>query len=101
MRRITKIIAGLTLVAGTLGAAAAFAMSDGHYRSARSYYYTSPDAMDSYSSPSTTYYYSSPGTSYYYAPQGTYGYYDNPYNPYWGYTGPLGQGSGHDMRIGR
>jgi hypothetical protein len=34
------------------------------------------------------------------APYST-GYYDNPYNPYWSYRGPLGQGSGSDMRIGR
>jgi hypothetical protein len=113
MRRITKIIAGLALAAGTFGATAAFAMGDGyHYRSTTSYYYTSPDSAYGdtmtgrstylYTQPRTTYYYTSPGVTYeYYAPRSVYGYYDNPYNPYWGYTGPLGQGSGHDMRIGR
>jgi hypothetical protein len=91
MHRIAKIIAGLTLAAGTFGATAAFGMGDGY---TTNYYYTTPG---------TSYYYSSPGTTYQSAPygySGTYGYYDNVYNPYWSYDGPLGQGSGHDMRIG-
>ena len=93
MRRISKVIAGLTLAAGMFGATAAFAMGDGHhYRSpTNSYYYTQPN---------TTYSYSSPGMNYDPQPYG-YGYYDNVYNPYWSYHGPLGQGSGSDMRIGR
>ena len=98
MRRITKLMTGLALAAGVFGGSAAMAMDDGYsYRSSTTYYYSSPN---------TTYYHT-PGTtdSYYgtynynYAP--SYGYYDNPYRPYWGYQGPMGQGSGHDMRFGR
>ena len=105
MRGITKTLTGLTLAAGLLGAGTAFAMGDGYMTE----YYGSPGATYSYD---TTYSYESPTYtpygSYSYAPYGTYGYapystgyYDNPYNPYWSYRGPLGQGSGSDMRIGR
>ncbi len=49
----------------------------------------------------TNYYYTAPEVSTYYYPRtATYGYFDNPYKPYWSYRGPLGQGSGHDVRIG-
>jgi hypothetical protein len=105
MRRISKIIAGLTLAASAFGASAACAMGDGyHYRSS-TYYYTQPGATYYDTSPSVTYNYS-PYSNYggyrYYGSDGYgYSYYDNPYNPYWGYQGPLGQGSGSDMRIGR
>ncbi len=80
------------LAAGLFGAGTAMAMGDGY-----SYHYDSGTTYHYYSSPGTTYYYE----SYTYTPRGTFGYYDNPYNPYWSYRGPLGQGSGHDMRVGR
>jgi hypothetical protein len=96
MRGISKILTGVTLAAGVFGAGAALAMEDGYdYRSTTPYYYET--------SPGTTYD-SMPEGGYGhdgYAPSGTFGYYDNPYNPYWAYRGPLGQGSGSDMRIGR
>jgi hypothetical protein len=107
MQRITKILAGLTLAAGVFGAGAAMANDGYQDESATSYYYTTPESSVedtapgttyNYTTPGTTYYYQSPGSTYSYAPRG---YYDNPYNPYWSYQGPLGQGSGHDMRIGR
>lgn len=104
MHRITKIITGLTLAAGVVTTSgAAMAMDDDYnYRSSTTYYYEDPAPR---TAPSTMYY-MSPRTTYsetdiYTTPNGVYGYYDNPYNPYYGYHGPLGQGSGHDMRIGR
>ena len=88
MRRVTKLVTGLALAAGVFGSGTA-AMADSYgYRSSTTYYY-SPGTTDSYYG---TY-------NYNYAP--SYGYYDNPYNSYWGYQGPMGQGSGHDMRFGR
>ena len=108
MRGITRILPGLTLAAGMFGGSAAMAMGDGyHYRSSTTYYFTEPSTTYYYTEPSTTFYYRSPSTTYSYiphstyAPSGTFGYYDNVYDPYWAYSGPLGQGSGHDMRIGR
>jgi len=99
MRGITKTLAGLTLAAGLFGAGTSLAMGDGYTTE----YYGSTGAAYSYES--QTY---APNGSYSSAPYGTYGdapyatgYYDNPYNPYWSYRGPLGQGSGSDMRIGR
>jgi len=111
MRRITRILTGMTFAAGTLGAGAAMALTD-------EYGYTQPDTYSEYSQPGNysnsytpaeremptdrdsrafvqpgaTYYNSSPRTYYYrsetYAPTYGYtpyaGYYDNPYNP----TGP-------------
>jgi hypothetical protein len=106
MQRITKIIAGLTLAAGVFGGNAAMALDDGYDsdEGTTTYYYTSPGTT--YTAPPSTMYYTSPRMTYsetdiYNTPSGVYGYYDNPYNPYWSYNGPLGQGSGHDMRIGR
>jgi hypothetical protein len=108
MRRITKIITGLTLAAGVVASGgAAMAMGDGdHYRSSTSSYYSSPGTTYDEDRTPSTMYYTPPPTTYsetdiYNTPSGVYGYYDNPYNPYWNYRGPLGQGSGHDMRIGR
>ena len=50
--------------------------------------------------PSTGYdYYPNRGWGQYYSVGS--GYYGNRYHPYWAYQGPLGQGSGHDMGIGR
>ena len=103
MRRFTKHITGLALAAGVFGSGAAMAMDD-NYDSSTTYYYESAPST-TYQEPSTTYL-QEPRTMYYdesptYAPRGVYGYYDNPYNPYWSYQGPLGQGSGHDMRFGR
>ena len=108
MQRIPTILAGLTLAAGVFGAGVAMAMDDGYQdESTTSYYDTTPDTRTEDVAPGMTYnYYGNSGTTYYYdtSPRYSYaplGYYDNPYNPYWSYRGPLGQGSGSDMRIGR
>lgn len=108
MRRITKIITGLALATGVVaGGGAAMAMDDGyHYRSSTSHYYSSPGTTYYEDRAPSTMYYMAPSPTYretdiYNTPNGVYGYYDNRYNPYWSYRGPLGQGSGHDMRIGR
>jgi len=105
MRSITRILAGAAVAAGVFGAGAAMAMGDAYTHGDRIYYYELP---------ATTYY-----ETYTYQPYAyetyTYqpyayreyryqpylGYYDDPYHPYWSYRGPLGQGSGSDMRVGR
>ena len=114
MRIVTKLLAGAALLAG-LGASSA-ALADGYGDSLSDYngtfYYgpgDGPYGNYSYRNengvrvlPNYGYYGRGYGTSYYYnSPYSGYGYYDNVYTPYWGYQGPLGQGSGSDMRIGR